>query len=557
MLSRIISEFLSALSVKKGSSIPLADYPCIISGDRLLLMNPHAKPEKVCVIIRLADLRRCKRMKISDFLESFEGTFGFTVDALNTGKFGGTIFWFPLRENTSNLSDNTYNKSKIMDLFKSFQTEAVHCLLFLKSLCRVDLHCRSSETSYDLPNGQPFFQVQLEDQGSVIKKERQKFLHEIKNKNGTITETDIVSVTQPTFKTCFCCTDMEDKDESESSWMIVNMLKGGKMSDKLSSLVNDKDLSYVPFVGVAVSITDCSEKSRGHIFCFLPLPQEKKSLTGLPIHVNGFFAMSQNRRFLKWASADQDTFHMHRDKSIEWNECLVSEVLPGTYLRLLDELIARSKQEGNSVQAVEMVYRSVPDILTVNSKWEQLVKYLYRELCRMNCVFIRKQNSWTKPDETLFTIFDRQKISQEVKESVIMALNQYDKIQNTSVPDHIWRFIKSSASPKDISPARLIPILKMGKEYTQYLQHDDKLNVFAYITAEKNYGLLQDMELLPLEDGSFIKFHKKGPRSVPIFICTKEESLLFPGQECRLVSTNIPEKIASILRHIANKGRYS
>ena len=45
------------------------------------------------------------------------------------------------------------------------------------------------------------------------------------------------------------------------------------------------------------------DKPSGHVFCFLPLPLEQKSSTGLPVHINGYFSISQNRRHLKWPTA--------------------------------------------------------------------------------------------------------------------------------------------------------------------------------------------------------------------------------------------------------------
>ena len=45
------------------------------------------------------------------------------------------------------------------------------------------------------------------------------------------------------------------------------------------------------------------DKPGGHVFCFLPLSLEQKSSTGLPVHVNGYFSISQNRRHLKWPTA--------------------------------------------------------------------------------------------------------------------------------------------------------------------------------------------------------------------------------------------------------------
>lgn len=332
------------------------------------------------------------------------------------------------------------------------------------------------------------------------------------------------------------------------------MFKGGKMSDKLKSLVHDKDLSYSPFVGVAVPLSDTTGDFKGHIFCFLPLPQEKKSLTGLPVHVNGYFAMSQNRRHLKWASADQENFHMHRDKAIEWNECLVTELIPIAYSRLINELIAESQNSGNSAKAVAAVYRCIPDISMVGTKWEKCLKVVYRDLLQTNCVFVEKHRKWTKPNQPIYTTFDQQNVARSTKDSVIKVLDCYKNIENTTLPEHLWRFLKQLTALKDISPKELVRIIKSGDVYSHYIAEDDKLDVLEYIVKDKDFGLLQELELLPLEDGSFTKFRQKGSKISSVYICTKEETLLFPGLENKLVSTRTNEKLTNILKILAKKG---
>jgi hypothetical protein len=63
----------------------------------------------------------------------------------------------------------------------------------------------------------------------------------------------------------------------------------------------------------------------------MPLPLEGISLTGFPVHVNGYFSLSQNRRCVKWPTADLVGNKTNTDKSINWNKCLVTEVLADVY----------------------------------------------------------------------------------------------------------------------------------------------------------------------------------------------------------------------------------
>ena len=53
------------------------------------------------------------------------------------------------------------------------------------------------------------------------------------------------------------------------------------------------------------------------------------SMSGLPVHINGFFAVSSNRHQLKWPSikhADDAGESTVTDKACLWNELLLEEV---------------------------------------------------------------------------------------------------------------------------------------------------------------------------------------------------------------------------------------
>ena len=534
-------------------------------------MNPHEKvPDKVCITMKLADLNKCKRLKTQELLDTFTETFGFSADALTSGNYNGTIFWFPLRDTASDLSDTVYDKSKVLDLFKSFQAEAVEALLFLKSLCGVGLQCRRSETEYDLPRGQDFFSVQLQDASSIIKIENTRFVEAIKSTCENTLSTDITSVTLPTFSTNLRTINSLSSEQSESSWLVIKMFKGENMSAKLATLVRDKDLAYSPYVGAAVSLSDSKEPLKGHVFCFLPLPQEKKSLTGIPVHVNGFFALSQNRRHIKWASADQENFHMHRDKSIEWNECLVNEVIPEVYMRLIHELIEMSTDSSsnsdaakvlycrkpNTEVAADVVYRCMPDLSQVDSKWEECVKNLYKRLFNSNCVFSRSHERWVHPQQPLYTMFDQQNVPADIRECVKKVLSMFKNEETATVPDHVWKALRKTKSPRDTSPTVLSQILKSSDIYKHSATRSEKLQMLHYLTKDNDVGPIQDLELLPLENGEFGTFQKRDKNVLPVYMCTKEEIELFPGIENKFISTSIPAFLLGTIQHIAKSGKY-
>ena len=530
-------------------------------------MNPHHKNrDRVCTVIKLKRLRECKSLKVEEFLQAFSETFGFSEDCLNTGEFKGTIFWFPLRETASELSDTCYDGSKVLDLFKSFQSEAVHSLLFLKSLCKVELYCRYSDSDYDLAPGEAFFSVELENSdgksfgSSNLYEERTQFINKVKASCGQIPKEDIVCVTHPSFKTRFKTTHLPDI-EDQSSWVVINVFKGGTMSDKLRQLVSDKELSYMPYVGAAVPrMTDNEDPLKGHIFCFLPLPQEKKSLTGLPVHFNGFFALSANRRHLKWASDDQEKLNMHRDKSIEWNNCLVNEVLPGVYMRLINEMVKISKENGNTKECVDAVYRCIPDEMIVDGKWEGSMNELFEQLIMTEFVFASSQSKWMKPNQPLYTMFDDQNVSRDQKEAVMKVLKAHLTLESTQVPKHIWKLIKKKTSPTDISPKKLCEIIRQEDKYKHILDTDEKLNLLEYITKDGKqkggHGLLQGLELLPLQNGQFVKFHDPGAGTTPLYYCTAEQMELFPGLEDKMVSKRVSTCLDDILQHMAYSGKF-
>jgi len=79
----------------------------------------------------------------------------------------------------------------------------------------------------------------------------------------------------------------------------------------------------------------------GRLFCFLPLPLEAgNSQMGLPVHVHGFFALEQNRKYVKWPGT-YSFADSYMDKGLLWNQCLLREAVPK--VRMLIKILSISQ----------------------------------------------------------------------------------------------------------------------------------------------------------------------------------------------------------------------
>ena len=90
----------------------------------------------------------------------------------------------------------------------------------------------------------------------------------------------------------------------ESDWCLSTFLPGQEnLTTELAAL--SSEMCLLPQVSVAF----CNSKDlsyKGEAFCCLPLPKgSDEAKTGLPIHINAYFGLTDNRRALKWKGSDQ------------------------------------------------------------------------------------------------------------------------------------------------------------------------------------------------------------------------------------------------------------
>ena len=273
---------------------------------------------------------------IPDQFAPYRGVFDGSEDIFTTGSYTGTLFRFPLRTEPSKLSETLYSGDKINDLFNSFMADAHLVLLFMQHLESIELYAR--EELEREPTR--MFQVRISEASLPLVRERRRKFQETISSGQLLPHS--LHVTYPiTIETVQYHQGVEAGKYSHS-YLVTNYVCGGDLSSEFQALVVDPSLSYLPLVGVAMALPSSPQDSvpeiQGHVFCVLPLPVQKTSLTGLPVHVNGFFALTQNRGQIKFPTAEQEGQPL-TDKSLKWNQCLLEEAIPQAYATMILEAI--------------------------------------------------------------------------------------------------------------------------------------------------------------------------------------------------------------------------
>ena len=280
--------------------------------------------------------------EIADQFSPYKGIFDCTEEVFSQGFYNGTLFRFPLRTEISDLSETLYSFEKVDTLFDSFKADAHLMLLFLQHLESIELYVREESDS----RPRKVFQVKIGQESlHTVRAKRKEFREKIEP--GKVMPASR-SVTYPIIiETVNFDSSGATNNTKQHSFLVTSYFCGGNVSSSFQKLITDKSLSYLPSVGVAMALPTGPKLQtpdiQGHVFCVLPLPVQKTSLTGLPVHLNGFFALSQNRRHIKSPNAEQEdqekTGRQLTDKSLLWNKCLLEEAIPRAYATMILEAI--------------------------------------------------------------------------------------------------------------------------------------------------------------------------------------------------------------------------
>ncbi|PFX28348.1 sacsin-like [Stylophora pistillata] len=523
----------------------LTDLPSILSGTKIGFIDPHENhfnkgPRERRTGYRWHLRKNREDMNgIPDQFLPYKGIFDCTEEVFSEGRYRGTLFRFPLRTEPSELSQTLYSDERVDRLFKSFCTDSHLVLLFLQQLESVELFVREESES----EPRKIFHVQISRESLAFVREKRKVFYNAITPGKRMAEP--ATVTYP----ITIVVQSSDGNTQRHSFLVTSFCSGGGVSSKFKKLLTDKELCYLPSVGVAMAIPSASTSEtpdiQGHVFCALPLPLQKKSLTGLPVHVNGFFSLSQNRRHIKTPNADQEDREKQTDKSLLWNTCLMEEVLPQAYSTLIKEA---TNQRGYNVPP-DAIYRAWPNCDNVEPPWKRLQNPFFQSLITEKVIYTHARGGhWLRVDEAILN-----RIKEEGMRELIVRILLLANRNVASLPDHVLSAIdRYAAFSSEVTPSLMRRILKEIPACYESLSCKEKLCLLSFVLEDDNFQELVGLKLLPVSDRTFKSFTAS---SEAVFIASPEHSQeLVPGLKGRFLDQDVDDTILGKLKAAAENG---
>ena len=427
---------------------------------------------------------------------------------------GKTLFRFPLRNRASKLSNEVYTIEKLRKLLEALKAEAKYLLLFLRSVCSIEV----VEIS-QLGNFEQVFKVCISSRDSTKRQSEQQLL--VRRVESTFTGESPYAVRQVIQETAHFHIEMIDGSiKSEYEWVVVHRI--GSDNPKVLALAEKQHV--LPWVGTAFEVSDTDAHSKGRIFCFLPLPTEDKTPFG--IHVNGTFAVSNNRRSLKWEAQERQD-----DQEGTWNKLLVQYCVPHCYAQLIEALVRVPSLPHR------IVYNCWPSLqLVQNTPWEGILKTLFETILLYNNIVYTEANNgqWISLAEAMF-VPKAGSLSPAVKKVLLVCRAKVVEL-STDQWNTIEHYYKRSVSI--IGPSHLRNYLRLNPYAYTSMSYEEKLDILQYCLSDNNYSDMIGLELIPLVNYSFATFQKMSRyfASSHIYVCnTSIRYDLLPGVQHMMV----------------------
>ena len=424
----------------------LTDVPMFLSTNYFVVFDPHMShlgrhiknPAKPGVKIDLNKNPEALRARYRGQFKPFDGIFGCDLSlSKRDNSFRGTLFRFPLRTREqaqrSEIKQLDYNDHEMRKLLQMFLEGAESLLLFTQNILRVGI--------YNLPRTSPpgasllLFQVTkslssvgiprelsssvtLPTTAGKLSKEEKKLLQEsnflqvasrfmVDLRNGR----DDVSNSPQSSVTIEIDCNLTNKGvdffggglpcgHEKTTWLVVSSMGRG---EAMSFIMDHNDTTLVPSAGVAVQLISRGidgyvpspvvknidgVEVNGSVFCYLPLPIH----SGLPVHINGAFAVAADRRNLERKVED--------DKScpgVNWNKVLMEDSVCTAYLTLLDDLKSLVTH-GDSYQ----FHLLWPKSSTVQHNCRSLMKSFYISVANRGFSLFSDGRQWVDINKIVF-----------------------------------------------------------------------------------------------------------------------------------------------------------
>ena len=330
----------------------LTDVPSFISGDHLVLFDPHESYIKEARNTRATGLkiklsnRTLVRRHVDQF-KPFEDIFGCKVVGDNFQEFGGTLFRLPLRTavqaDRSYISKKVYTRDETRSLLKMFIQAAGNTLLFSQNVQNLQIyHLPEDATSpVELVH---WFSSEKECtnlSNEKVPRLQSRILERASMASAGLSDSHIVKLKDELFPEGCQTLGLDTKSET-MEWLVSWAMPEWNPHSKRRTDALPLAAIASPLEGECPTPTQLSQLKggtcykRGHLFCFMPLPLP----TNLQFHINGCFEVRSDRRDLM--SSNEDDIIGNKSN---WNDLVMGTTVVKAFI---DHLEVISNMQGLS-----------------------------------------------------------------------------------------------------------------------------------------------------------------------------------------------------------------
>lgn len=361
----------------------VTDIPSVLSGNSLLILDPNVTHLKTH-IKQKSNPGIKLNLSQQGLFKCFPGQFGpydriFDCDFAKQQPYAGTLIRLPFRTEeealTSEINKRVYYKHDIISFQDCLAEDSKSHLLFLRNISSLALQNIPKEASTPPRHDEikttlkvsktTVTTVRIPDGAHVSKQqESEKLLMKLDGKGNSVIDyctADIVKITS-----------QQSSVTEVQSWLLYSCF-GTQQSVKMALQENKRAQFSLPIGGVAVplqidaktaKLTTTEADFSGKAFCFLPLSIH----TGLPVSINGTFAVTSNRKGL-WESGVK----------WDWNKALLQDPVVTAYVTALFVL----KEMAQTKQLEPYSYHTFwPHREKVSEHFKSLVDAFYSRICQ-------------------------------------------------------------------------------------------------------------------------------------------------------------------------------
>ena len=562
-----------------------SDFPCILSNEDVLLLDPHMVIDPTGgLIIGLEDFVTSER--VASHLESLRSYFGYNC----TRKYDGTIFRFPLRTGLyeTSLPNNVYNARRVIrSLFEPFRKEVENCLLFMKTVQSVKVSVKDSSGIRLLYSVK--VDASFRERLNLHRKEIFEF---IENEYHIQSSKIFISL----FSTNFI--DF-DQTKTVRLWLVMNTLG---LPDQAGRSGSRQFESYLPWFAVALPLPlplphsqhtlhsildqDCCWSEEfidttlffrfidnnipsiplscevlnfiGNLFCFLPIAASSK----FPFHIHGYFALSTNRRSIKWPRFDD------LSDEAKWNKDLVEQLGTISYAVLIHLAVSRFRTQGRS-----MLHYSLWSCLPSDSETDELQSIIHSGalhiLRNSKLVCSKLDSTWIELCKGYYlpSSFGRTIPHEEVCTDLLLKLS-LPVVELTPEVSNVIRnyeFLEQQISELIISPTLMRHMLfrfQNDENLLDILRQEEKVcSLLEVVLCDLNFSsqdipkMLNGIRLIPVCNSDLpMIFGNRSAARYYISEGSQDFLKLFPGLERLFVKRSLPHPIRSSLLDLSGPG---